>query len=913
VRGRRRLPVLFLAATAVLVPGWAAAAPAPPPRVVAVEIVSPHRLDTPLPQEIVGALRGARRWRGAVRDALERLWALGIFEAVRVEEEPAADGVRLRFHVARRPWVRSVAFQGELGRPDMELAGEAGLALGGDASPPRLEQARRSILQLLEREGYLAAHVHVQSTPGAADNGRDVTFVVAAGARARVGALELPGLARAPGRLVRRALGLKVGDRYREPAVREGAAELERRLREEGFVEARTEVAATEWSPADNTVRVVVAVAEGPRLRLELEGHEAIPEAVLRERLTFGLVGIVDETELRASVRRVEAAYRERGYAFATAGATFERRDDEVLVRIAVVEGPLVRVESVTFSGLVHVPEARLRERMETAPSGVLRRRVFQEEALERDLRALTAFLASEGYAEARVGPPAVTYSEDRTEASIVVPIGEGPRLRVGAVQLTGVEALPEADLRQALALAPGAPWSEHAVDQGRRVLERRYARAGYLAARVETASTRRDGEVDVAFTVQEGPRTRVGRVLVRGLIRTKPWVVLRELTLVEGEPLDPEALVEAQRKLALLGLFESVEVEPLRPPPAPYVDVTVTVREGKPWHLAGGIGYSTFEGARGFVEVGHDNLFGTGRSLALRFRLSERSDRADLLYREPWLLGTRWVGDANLFRERRDEIGYDLERWGLALGVQRDLWPERIRGLRGAVRYEISQVDRFNVDPTLVAEDVTPGTELLASITPELILDRRDQPLDPRRGSFHLVSLEVGGFVLGGEADYVKARLETAWLLDRLLPPTVLALGLRLGLATPFGDTPGLPIEKRFFAGGATTVRGYRERRLGPLDAKGNPLGGDALVVANVEWRFPIWRWLGGAVFFDTGALTARVTDLAVDELRSGVGAGVRVSTPVGPLRLDVGYPLDRVPQQDQILRVYVTVGYPF
>ena len=908
----RLLAAGLLAALIAVGPGPVWASPAPPV-VVDAEVVSAHRLDTALPAEIVGTLRGTARWRGAVRDVVERLWALGLFEAVRVEEEPVAPaGVRLRFHVVRRPWVGSLDFRGERGLPDVELAAAAGLALGGDASPARLEQARQAVLERLRRDGYFDARLDVESTLDAATNARDVAFVVASGERARVGEVELRGLARAPARLASRAFGVEAGDRYREAAVREGAAELERRLRAEGFVEARVEVASTEWSPAGNRVHVVVAVTEGPRLRVGLQGNDVIPDAALRERLTFGLAGVVDEFELRSSVRRIEAAYRERGHALATAGATLERRDDELLVRIAVVEGPRVTVESVRFTGLARVPEAQLRQRMETAPPGVLRRNVFQEEVLERDLRALTAFLATEGYAEGRVGPPEVAYSEDRARVRIVVPVEEGPRLTIGSVRLAGVAAIAEPELRAALALPPGAPWSEYALDQGRRVLERRYARAGYLAARVEAASVRRDGAMDVVFTATEGPRTRVGRVLVRGLTRTKPHVVLRELPLREGDPFDPDALVEAQRKLALLGLFESVEVEPLRPAPAPFADVTVTVREGKPWHLAGGVGYSTFEGARGFAEIGHDNLFGTGRSLAARFRLSERAERADVLYREPWLFGTRWQGDANPFRERREEIGYDLERWGLALGIQRELWPERIRGLRGAVRYQIAEVDRFDVDPTLIEEDVTPGRELLATVTPELTLDRRDHPLDPRRGSFHLASLEVGGFALGGDADFLKTRLETAWFLDQLRP-TVLALGLRLGLATPFGDTDDLPIEERFFAGGATTVRGYRERRLGPLDARGNPLGGNALVVLNVEWRFPLWRWLGGAVFFDSGALTARVADLAVDELRSGVGAGVRLRTPVGPLRLDVGYPLDRVPRQDQKLRVYVTVGYPF
>jgi outer membrane protein insertion porin family len=902
---------LLLAAIAALVPAPAAAG-STPPVVVAAELVSPHRLDTALPDEIIGALRGRPRGRGAVRDVVERLWALGIFEEIRVEEEQTPGGVRLRVHVRRRPWVRSLDFRGELGLHEVELAAAAGLGPGGDAEATRLQQARESLLGLYRREGYFGGRVEIESATDLASNGRDVVVVVASGERARVGEVTLQGLARASPRLARRAFGVEAGDRYREAAVRDGAAALERRLREGGFVEARVEVASAEWSPAENRVPVVVTVTEGPRLRVELRGNEGISDATLRERLTFGFAGVVDEAEMRASVRRIEAAYRERGYAFVAAGAALERPDDAIVVRISIVEGPRVTVESVALTGLTRVPEARLRERMATTPAGLLRRSVFQEEVLERDLRALAAFLASEGYPEARVGPPALTYDEDRTRVRIVIPVEEGSRLELASVSIVGARALSEAELHQALGLAPGAPWSEGAVDQGRRVLERRYARIGHLAPRIEATSARRDGVVDVVYTVDEGPRTRVGRVLVRGLTRTRPHVVLRELPLVAGDPFDLDALVETQRRLALLGLFESVEVEPLRPSPTPFADITVTVREGKPWSLAGGLGYSTFEGARGFFEAGHDNLFGTGRSLALRFRLSQRNDRADLLYREPWLFDTRWLGEANLFHERREEIGFDLERWGLALGAQRDLWPERITGLRGAVRYEIARVDRFDVDATLVEADVTPGRELIASITPELTLDRRDQPLDPRRGSFHLASVEVGSFVLGSDADFLKARLETAWYLDQLRP-TVLALGARLGLATPLGDTSDLPIEERFFAGGATTVRGYRERRLGPLDAKGNPLGGNALVVLNVEWRFPIWRWLGGAIFFDTGAVTADVSDLALDELRSGVGAGVRVTTPVGPLRLDVGYPLDRVPRQSQTLRIYVTVGYPF
>jgi outer membrane translocation and assembly module TamA len=156
-----------------------------------------------------------------------------------------------------------------------------------------------------------------------------------------------------------------------------------------------------------------------------------------------------------------------------------------------------------------------------------------------------------------------------------------------------------------------------------------------------------------------------------------------------------------------------------------------------------------------------------------------------------------------------------------------------------------------------------------------------------------------------------VKSELSTSWFFS-WLPPTVFALSGRLGLAGPFGGTDSLPIQDRFFAGGATSVRGFPENKLGPLDAAGDPVGGNALVVVSAEWRFPIWRWLGGAVFIDAGAVTPEVSDLEWSAFKSGAGAGLRVATPVGPIRLDVGYALQPIPSESRA-QVYLTVGFPF
>jgi outer membrane protein insertion porin family len=879
------------------------------PLVTGIDLVSPHRLPEERVRAAIGLLPGRPRLRGEVRESIVRLWALGLFSEVRVEEMPEPGGVRLRYVLVRRPHVGAVDFRGDLEVDVGVVAETAGLAPGTGAEPARLEAARRRLLDLYEREGYLQARVTIESERHPATNAHDVVVTIEAGERARVGDVRVRGADRLSAEFVAKVFGLEAGDRLDEAAVQKGVEAVEARYRERGFFAARAEVRRV-LDRARNRVQLDLVVDEGQHTRIEFEGVRSVDQRRLRERLTFADTRVVDEPEVRASALQVSALYRELGFPFAeVTGRLVPGRDD--VVRFVVDEGPRVHVEAVEIVGSP-LPRGETREALATQERGLLTRGWFRRDQVERDAEALAALLRARGYPDATAAEPRIVFSGDRTQARVMFTVEPGRRVEVGEVRIVGDPGVPFDELRAALPVSPGGAWSERAVQEGRRVIERRFAQRGHLAAEVEAVSERRDGVADVTYRVTAGPQTRIGRVLVGGLVQTREDVVRRELPFRPGDPFNPEALVEAQRRLGEVPVFERVDVEPLRPAPAPFADVTVTVRERKPWHVDLGLGYTTFEGARAFGEIGHDNVFGRAHGLALRQRISQRGDRTDLLYGVPWLFGTRWRGNAALFRERLEQIGYDQERYGLLLGVQRPLFEELISGLRVALRYEIAEVNRFDVDPTLLEEDVEPGRERIATLTPEVTLDRRDAPLDPRRGSFHLVSVRGGGLPLGGDADFVATRLETHWFLD-WLPPTVLVLSARLGLAEPLAGDDRLPIEERFFAGGAATVRGYRERRLGPLDARGNPAGGNGLAIFNVEWRFPIWRWFGGAVFFDTGAVTEEVADLAPDELRSGAGAGLRLSTPVGPVRVDLGYPLDRVENQEQKVRVYLTIGHPF
>lgn len=902
-----------VSAALVLLLSLATAGPgaAAPRRVVDVQLASPHALPEARVRAAIGELAGRPRARDEIRASLDRLWALHLFEDIRVEEETGPGGVRLRYRLLRRPWIARVDIRGDLARDVADLATAAGLAVGDDASPDRLDRARDRLLEHYRREGHPDARVDVRAQADPRSNSRDVTLVVDAGPRVRVGEVRVDGAVRLGADAIRALFPLAPGDRYRADAVRAAVETLEGALRDRGFFAVRVTLAESRPHPGSGRIHLDLTVHEGAHTRIEFDGVHALAQPMLRECLTFADSRVVDDLEVRASARQIEAAYREQGYAFAAASGTLTVETEQI-VRFRVDEGPRVRVAEVTFTGDTGVAADELRERIDSRPSRLPGRGIYRAFAVERDVLVLRSFLESRGFVDARIGPADVHLSEDRREARIVIPVAAGPQLTVGAVDVTGHVALAGAEVRAALGLAAGADWSRAAADEARRAIERLYARRGYHHARVDYEARRRDGVVDVTYRVQEGEPTRIGRVLVQGLVLTRQRIVERELPFAPGQPLDPDALVEAQRRLATLGPFDRVDVEPLRPPAEPFADVRVTVRERRPWHVDLGLGYTTFEGARAFVELGHDNLFGTARTATFRQRLSERGNRSDLRYGEPRVAGTRWDGTAELLREERQEIGYDLERLGAALALQRDLLVERIRGLRTVVRYEVAQVERFDIDRSLGGAEIVTGGERIATLTPELTLDRRDRPLDPSTGSFHLLSLRGGDARLGSDASFLKGRLETQWFFDRL-PPTVVALSARIGLAGPYAGTAALPIEERFVAGGSTTVRGYRENRLGPLDDKGNPTGGNAAIVLNAEWRFPLWRWFGGAGFADTGAVASEVARLEPGDFKMGVGAGLRVSTPVGPLRLDMGYPLDTVARQPRELRFYLSVGHAF
>jgi outer membrane protein assembly complex protein YaeT len=427
-----------------------------------------------------------------------------------------------------------------------------------------------------------------------------------------------------------------------------------------------------------------------------------------------------------------------------------------------------------------------------------------------------------------------------------------------------------------------GAVFTPFVVDDMQRSLRGYYRAKGFFAAKVEAHADRtraKGGEVPVTFLCEPGLRFRVSKVLPRGTDRLSPKFIEKRFASLTGEIYDPAKLETRYRELIKTGLFKSLHVRPV-PAGPDSLNLEVEVAEAKSKELGFELGYGTYDGVSAGVTVGDRDFLRYGRPIALSLQYSQRGFRGELLYVDPWLFDSEWVLRAKLSSAVRDEIGYSKASEGLRLEFTRHFTPHWEAG--GYTDFEITKISKLAIDERLAG----PQDYALAAVGLTQTLDYRDDIMNPRRGWVFTTSADLDA--LDGRVAFARATARYSWY--RTFGKSLLGFGARAGWIIPIGDETGAPIDLRFINGGGTTVRSFAERKLGPKDVSGNPLGGNSYTVFNLEWDFPIKGALGGAVFADAGNLLGDST-VSLDDMRYAIGVGLRYQLPIGPLRVDYGY----------------------
>lgn len=604
-------------------------------------------------------------------------------------------------------------------------------------------------------------------------------------------------------------------------------------------------------------------------------------------------------------------------------------------------EDPLVR--SLDFDGVEEVSESRLADALLT--SGPSWRPwasppKFDEAALVEDLERITRFYQEHGFYQAQANYE-LEWNGNRSRVRIRIVVDEGPPVHLKAFEVTERDPPRFSSDRWGkviadLPLSVGDVFGVRDYREVREALRVRLADQGHPqpvfegGAEVDVDA----GVASVRWTIDPGPEVRYGEIRVEGLERVEEAIVLRELTFGPGDRYDVASRLESRRKLSSLGLFGSILIECEAPEPVepneptesedqddedesrepgleaaesrPKVvvwPVTLRIRERAPRTVRIGVGYGTEELYRARVEWRHRNFLGEARLLDLRLQYNALTPGFEASLTQPHFLrtGLRLRVEGAVRYETMP--AYEAVRLVTAFQLERSLsehW-----AVQGGYGFEIADVE--HEDP--FASD---GIDRVSALQIGFDRDALDDRITPRRGTALRLFAAPAFEAIGATGSWLHLDATA----QGFLPVSFATLGTRLRIAaietfagSGFSD---VPVFKRLFSGGSTSVRGFKFQKVGPLDIDGDPVGGRSLLEGSIELRFPIWGRLHAVGFLDAGLVDRESFRYRRSALRESAGPGLRFSTPVGAIRFDVGFPLDRKDGEDEY-RFHLAMGYSF
>ncbi len=934
--------------------------PAPPPatRVQAVpkgrtvtNVVyrSDGRFDTSTLTQYVAVKPGQELSIRDVQSSIKSLFATGNFRDIRADTDVTPEGTVVAFSLFLNYRIGDISFDGLSGSARQRALRLLALRTGDVLSLNAVDRGAVAIAEELRRNGYVEASVDPETSFKREINLAEVVFHVERGPRAKVATVTLDGNL-APfteAELVKR-MREQPGRNFKLADARRDVDRIKNYLVRRDYRKADVDFLGQTYDKETDSVILRYRVEVGPEVKVEVSG---VDRGAVRGLIPFTKNQEYSEDVIDRAADNVTKAFQQRGYLNVAVDTESGLQGGTWVTVFKVQPGLRYRLSEVRFTGNLKVRDKKLAKLIQTSPSGGVRRLIstllrrqtgITREQLNDDRDAIESYYRLQGFSEATVAAPVTIARADGT-LSVEFPVDEGPQTIVTEVTIEGAEKIGLEDIPRT-ELRAGDPLNPQLERQDVANLQSFYADRGYTEAQV---APRREVSADktsakITYTISEGPQINVADVIVRGNTYTDSSVILRKSELNEGQPFSYGSILEAQRNLYRLGIFNRVDVQPEQSGTSVSDrNVVIQVEEGRNLTVSGSVGVRARTGSeagqrhispRFAAAIAHRNLFGTGRYLGLQGVSSGEEREAFLTYREPFIgrynipvqLSIFQTDDKTVKERRIQQRGTSIEASKVAF--LRTRWSMQYQ-------YKISECMEGQICTDLAAGIPVPELDRsllniqISSITPTFFWDRRDDIVNPHRGFFTSASIEYAFKFISADAQFTKEFVQGAWYLPVSARNTIV-LSARAGLIQPRGRSLTgsnlVPLSERFTAGGDTSHRAYPLDLLGTLcndsggavlredpdcrvvtitdpvtglprqvivgstlydlDSDPNefrlaPLGGNGMIVMNAEYRFPIFSSVGGALFADAGNIFADNT-IHFGNLRYGIGAGIRYGT---------------------------------
>ncbi|HYA12002.1 MAG TPA: outer membrane protein assembly factor BamA [Thermodesulfovibrionales bacterium] len=717
-----------------------------------------------------------------------------------------------------------------------------------------------------------------------------------------VNSIEIRGLKRIEENAVKSKITQKSGDSISQEKVNEDIKNI---YKMGYFDDVRAEI-----EPFEGGIKLIYVVKEKPTIvRIEFQGNTTFNDAKLGEKATITTGSIADAVLIQDNASKLRAFYEEEGYWLSSIVPILKRiSPEEVSLTYQIEEGPKIKIKKILAEGNKTISTKSIKKVMDTKEwwifSFITSSGYYKKDRMDQDVEKIRDLYFDNGYIKVAVGEPKIKLTDNKKGMVITIPISEGDQFKISSVQFSGNKVFSDDVIKGKINQLPNMPFSKGQLRKDILSISELYSENGYAVATITPDLIPDESKklVEVHLKIDEGDRYKIGKIEISGNIKTRDKVIRREVRLDEGDIFNSKLLKRSYERINNLNFFETVDIIPKPQPEEKLVDLDIKVKERPTGMLSIGGGYSSVDKLIGMVDLTQGNLFGRGQLLKIRGEFGGRTTYYELTFKDPWFMDKPIAFSASIYKSLRDYIQYSKKATGFGFSFGKDF----SEYVKGEVEYNFEDATIYNVskDASIVITDQK-GTNTTSRITPFLVRDSRDNYLDPSKGSRNSIYLTYAG--IGGTNNFVKSEIDSAWFFP--LGKTAFMLRGRFGYAAGIWGKE-LPLYERFYIGGIYTIRGLGWGEAGPRDPKtGDPIGGTTELIFNAEYIFPIVSELRfkGVVFFDTGNSYDSFDKFG--SLRYTTGAGIRWISPMGPIRVEWGYNLNKR-KDEKSSRIEFTFG---
>ena len=848
----------------------------------------------------------------SINSSIKQIYKTGLFSDIQVLKE-GDEQIHLTFYLTRKLFARRIVFQTEEKLPKQKLKTALfSLREGSFFTDEKLDKAVRELKEALTQEGYFNPEIEPYTKKDPQNSSIDVFFRISSVKRFTIREISFSGDAILPAAELKRVMISKKGREYIPSVLEEDITRIRELYNMKDYQRAEVEIGDIKLDEQEGSASLLLHIIPHEKIEIEVRGAK-IPLELLRP---IWETRIFEEWGLTEGDAKILGYMRKKGYLFAQVTSSIRKEDSRIRVIHAVTPNRKYRIRDISYNGLNYFAPSQLEAELGVGERAPLLRWIDGERLFKLPVE-IEGLYRSRGFPDARVD---FNFVRKGREVEVLFFIQEGQQERIRDISFEGGRSFSPETLLEQISSSKGGPFYQPSIQKDIEKVENFYLDQGLrgtsVIARVEKLE---GGLFSLIFQIDEGNKVRIEKIVITGNMVTNRKTILRELRIKEGDIAHYDRIRESKRRLERLGIFSRVRIEEISLS-RESVNLVIDVREGERNYASLGLGLETKTEPRTFAvwnnpfrlrgtaELIRNNIFGSAAQLSLVGQISLKEKRGVLSWEQPYVLGLPLQTYVNVWLERESRKSFTYDRQGLSMTALKPVSQNLL--FLATLRWAETTLVDLEIQPNEVDRQFFPFSA--TSVSGSFILDRRDDPFNPERGSFFSFALEKAFPLLKDESNYMKAFVKSQHFVP-ILSGINFSLTARLGLG---GGKMDIPIHERFFAGGSNSFRGARFDELGPVDADSlKPVGGEALALLNLELAFPLLsalKDLKGTFFFDVGNVFEKREDLSLTSLKSAAGFGLRYKTPLGPVRLELGWNLS-VPREERYALFFITIGNVF